>query len=52
MPLPFIIVVLTLMGLVMITEHTVLPCKGRRAAKITEEEGSRVSYEDIGGLHY
>jgi len=48
--LPFIIVDTNPHGTIMITEHTVLHVK-EEAAKITEEEGSRVSYEDIGGLH-
>ena len=48
--LPFVIVDTNPHGIVMITERTVLHVK-EEAAKITEEEGSRVSYEDIGGLH-
>jgi transitional endoplasmic reticulum ATPase len=48
--LPFVIVDTNPHGIVMITERTVLHVK-EEAAKITEEEGPRVSYEDIGGLH-
>jgi transitional endoplasmic reticulum ATPase len=48
--LPFIIVDTNPHEIVMITERTVLHVK-EEAAKITEEEGPRVSYEDIGGLH-
>jgi transitional endoplasmic reticulum ATPase len=48
--LPFIIVDTNPHGIVMITERTVLHVK-EEAAKITEEEGTRISYEDIGGLH-
>jgi transitional endoplasmic reticulum ATPase len=48
--LPFVIVDTNPHGIVMITERTVLHVK-EEAAKITEEEGTRVSYEDIGGLH-
>jgi transitional endoplasmic reticulum ATPase len=48
--LPFIIVDSNPHGIVMITERTVLHVK-EEAAKIAEEEGPRVSYEDIGGLH-
>jgi transitional endoplasmic reticulum ATPase len=47
--LPFVIVDTNPHGIVMITERTVLHVK-EEAAKITEEEGPRVSYEDIGGL--
>ena len=48
--LPFVIVDSNPHGIVMITERTVLHVK-EEAAKIAEEEGPRVSYEDIGGLH-
>jgi transitional endoplasmic reticulum ATPase len=48
--LPFVIVDTNPHGIVMITERTVLHVK-EEAAKIAEEEGPRVSYEDIGGLH-
>jgi transitional endoplasmic reticulum ATPase len=48
--LPFVIVETNPHGIVMITERTVLHVK-EEAAKIAEEEGPRVSYEDIGGLH-
>jgi transitional endoplasmic reticulum ATPase len=48
--LPFVIVDTNPHGIVMITERTVLHVK-EEAAKIIEEEGPRVSYEDIGGLH-
>ena len=48
--LPFVIVDTNPHGIIMITERTVLHVK-EEAAKITEEEGTRVSYEDIGGLH-
>jgi len=47
--LPFVIVDTNPHGVVMITERTILHVK-EEAAKITEEEGPRVSYEDIGGL--
>jgi len=48
--LPFVIVDSNPHGIVMITERTILHVK-EEAAKIAEEEGPRVSYEDIGGLH-
>ena len=48
--LPFIIVDSAPQGIVSISERTVLRVK-KEAAKIMEEEGPRVSYEDIGGLH-
>jgi transitional endoplasmic reticulum ATPase len=48
--LPFIIVDSTPQGIVSISERTSLRVK-KEAAKIAEEEGPRVSYEDIGGLH-
>jgi transitional endoplasmic reticulum ATPase len=48
--LPFVIVDTNPHGIVMITERTLLHVK-EEAAKIIEEEGPRVSYEDIGGLH-
>jgi transitional endoplasmic reticulum ATPase len=48
--LPFVIVDTNPHGIVMITERTILHVK-EEAAKIIEEEGPRVSYEDIGGLH-
>jgi len=48
--LPFIIVDTSPHGIVSINERTVLRVK-EEAAKIAEEEGLRVSYEDIGGLH-
>ena len=48
--LPFIIVDTTPPGVIQITERTVLRVK-EEAAKLAEEEGPRVSYEDIGGLH-
>lgn len=47
--LPFVIIETTPHGIVSITERTNLYVK-EEAAKITEEEGPRVSYEDIGGL--
>ncbi len=47
--LPFIIIETTPHGIVTITERTNLYVK-EEAAKIAEEEGPRVSYEDIGGL--
>ena len=47
--LPFVIVDTNPHGIVMITERTILHVK-EEAAKIAEEEGPRVSYEDIGGL--
>ncbi len=48
--LPFVIVDTNPHGIVSITERTSLRVK-EEAAKIAEEEGPRVSYEDIGGLH-
>jgi transitional endoplasmic reticulum ATPase len=48
--LPFVIIDTNPHGIVVITERTALRVK-EEAAKITEEEGPRVSYEDIGGLH-
>ncbi len=48
--LPFVVVETSPHGIVLITERTVLKVK-EEAAKITDEEGPRVSYEDIGGLH-
>ncbi|MCX6661296.1 MAG: CDC48 family AAA ATPase [Euryarchaeota archaeon] len=48
--LPFVIVDTNPHGIVMITERTILHVK-EEAAKIIDEEGPRVSYEDIGGLH-
>jgi len=48
--LPFVIVDTTPQGIVSINERTVLRVK-EEAAKLIEEEGVRVSYEDIGGLH-
>jgi transitional endoplasmic reticulum ATPase len=48
--LPFVIVDTNPHGIVSITERTALRVK-EEAAKIAEEEGPRVSYEDIGGLH-
>ncbi|MBU1941814.1 MAG: CDC48 family AAA ATPase, partial [Candidatus Thermoplasmatota archaeon] len=48
--LPFIIVDTVPQGIVSISERTSLRVK-KEAAKIIEEEGPRVSYEDIGGLH-
>ncbi len=48
--LPFVIVDTNPHGIVMLTERTALHVK-EEAAKIAEEEGPRVSYEDIGGLH-
>lgn len=47
--LPFVIVDTNPHGVVSITERTALRVK-EEAAKIAEEEGPRVSYEDIGGL--
>jgi len=48
--LPFVIVNTNPQGIVSITERTSLRVK-EEAAKMTEEERPRVSYEDIGGLH-
>lgn len=48
--LPFVIVNTTPQGIVTITERTSLKVK-EEAARMTEEERPRVSYEDIGGLH-
>ncbi len=48
--LPFVIVDTNPHGIVSITERTSLRVK-EEAAKIAEEVGPRVSYEDIGGLH-
>ena len=48
--LPFVIVDTNPHGIISITERTSLRVK-EEAAKIAEEEGPRVSYEDIGGLH-
>ncbi|UCD13141.1 MAG: CDC48 family AAA ATPase [Thermoplasmatales archaeon] len=48
--LPFVIVDTSPHGIVSITERTVLNVK-EEAAKMAEEVGPRVSYEDIGGLH-
>jgi transitional endoplasmic reticulum ATPase len=48
--LPFVIVDTNPHGIVSITERTTLRVK-EEAAKIADEVGSRVSYEDIGGLH-
>lgn len=48
--LPFVIVDTSPHGIVSIDERTMLRVK-EEAAKIAEEEGPRVSYEDIGGLH-
>ncbi len=48
--LPFIIINTNPGGIVSISDSTVIKVK-EEAAKITEEEGPRVSYEDIGGLH-
>ncbi|MEM4258395.1 MAG: CDC48 family AAA ATPase [Candidatus Thermoplasmatota archaeon] len=47
--LPFIILDTSPNGIVAISERTILRVK-EEAAKIAEEEGPRVSYEDIGGL--
>ena len=47
--LPFVIIDTNPSGIVSINERTNLRVK-EEAAKITEEEGMRVSYEDIGGL--
>ena len=47
--LPFIIVDVKPAGIVSISEMTVMQVR-EEAAKVTEE-GSKVSYEDIGGLH-
>ncbi len=47
--LPFVIASTNPSGIVSINERTVLRVK-EEAAKIAEEEGPRVSYEDIGGL--
>jgi transitional endoplasmic reticulum ATPase len=48
--LPFVIVNTNPQGIVSITERTSLRVK-EEAARMTEEERPRVSYEDIGGLH-
>ena len=48
--LPFVIIDANPQGIVSINEMTALRVK-EEAAKIAEEEGPRVSYEDIGGLH-
>jgi len=48
--LPFLIMNTNPSGIVSITENTVIKVK-EEAAKAVEEEGPRVSYEDIGGLH-
>lgn len=48
--LPFVIVDTSPHGIVSIDERTMLRVK-EEGAKIAEEEGPRVSYEDIGGLH-
>ena len=48
--LPFVIVETSPHGIVSITERTILHVR-EEAAKLVEEEGPRVSYEDIGGLH-
>ena len=48
--LPFVIIDTAPQGLVSINERTVLRVK-EEAAKLIEEEGARISYEDIGGLH-
>ncbi len=47
--LPFVIIDTNPGGIVAISERTILRVK-EEAAKIAEEEGPRVSYEDIGGL--
>ncbi len=48
--LPFSIINTSPGGIVSINDSTVIKVK-EEAAKVTEEEGPRVSYEDIGGLH-
>jgi len=48
--LPFLIMNTNPTGIVSITENTIIKVK-EEAAKVSEEEGPRVSYEDIGGLH-
>ena len=48
--LPFIIINTNPKGIVSINEDTVINVK-EEAAEASEEEGPRVSYEDIGGLH-
>ncbi len=48
--LPFVILEARPSGIVAINEETTLHVK-EEAAKTTEMEGPRVSYEDIGGLH-
>lgn len=48
--LPFVIMNTSPSGIVSINESTNIEVK-EEAAKTSEEEGPRVSYEDIGGLH-
>ena len=48
--LPFIIIDTNPSGIVSISDETLTKVK-EEAAKTVEEEGPRVSYEDIGGLH-
>ncbi len=48
--LPFVIINTNPSGIVSISEATSIKVK-EEAAKAVEEEGPRVSYEDIGGLH-
>jgi transitional endoplasmic reticulum ATPase len=48
--LPFIIINTAPIGIVSISEETLVKVK-EEAAQATEEIGPRVSYEDIGGLH-
>jgi len=48
--LPFVVINTSPSGIVLINEETSINVK-EEAAKTTELEGPRVSYEDIGGLH-